>query len=167
MHRHRRPRRKIGVPKGMLTYLSLKLIKREPMSGVEIMDYIEDYTDWRPSPGSIYPMLSNMQEKGFIEPIKDTSLDLKRFQLTDKGRNELDETSRFPDHLGARHNSIRKIYWLLHRDMPRDIYNSFSDLLSSIDSTYEKTLSSEEQKQKLKQILKNATLAINELGEPI
>jgi DNA-binding PadR family transcriptional regulator len=165
MHRHRKPRRKIGVPKGMLQYLSLKLIKKEPMSGSEIMDCIDDYTDWRPSPGSIYPMLASMQEYGLIEPIDDLEPELKRFQITEKGSKELDETRRFPDHLDARYNSMRKIYWLLHRDMPIDIYISFSNLLSNIDSTYEKTMTSKEQKKKLKSLLNNASKAVKELSE--
>jgi DNA-binding PadR family transcriptional regulator len=38
----------------------------KPVSGSEIVDKIEEYTDWRPSPGSIYPLLSHMQEVGFI-----------------------------------------------------------------------------------------------------
>lgn len=167
MHRHRRMRRKIGVPKGMLRYLSLKLINKTPMSGSEIMDCIDDYTDWRPSPGSIYPMLANMQKNGLLQPIEDTEPSLKRFQLTEKGSNELNETRRFPDHLDTRYNSIQKIYWLLHRDIPRDIYNSLSNLLSNIDATCEKTLTSTEQKQKLKQLLNDASKAIKELGEQI
>lgn len=165
MHRHRRPRRRIGVPKGLLRYFSLKLIQREPMSGSEIMESMEEYTDWRPSPGSIYPMLANLQENGLIEPYKNTDPDLKRFQITEKGTTELKEAYRHPDHFGARQKSMRKMYWILHKGMPKDVYDSFSNLLDIVGTTYEKILESEEHKQELKQVLDDAAKAIKELGE--
>ncbi|MBS7627233.1 PadR family transcriptional regulator, partial [Candidatus Bathyarchaeota archaeon] len=47
------------VPKGFLRYKVLKLLKEKPMAGSEIMGVIEEQTGgyWRPSPGSIYPLL--------------------------------------------------------------------------------------------------------------
>ena len=112
MLRHHKPRRRIGMPKGLLQYLSLKLIQREPMSGSEIMESMEEYTDWRPSPGSIYPMLARLQENGFIESYVDADPDLKRFQITEKGTTELNEVHRRSDHFGARQKSMRKMYWI-------------------------------------------------------
>lgn len=165
MLRHHRPRRRIGMPKGLLQYLSLKLIQREPLSGSEIMERMEEYTDWRPSPGSIYPMLARLQETGLITPYNDADHELKRFQITEKGTTELKEAHRTPDHFRARQKSMTKMYWLLHRGMPKDVHESFSSLTETFGITYEKISGSEEQKQELIQVLDIATKAIKELGE--
>ncbi len=167
MFRHHRPRRRIGVPKGLLRYLSLKLIHREPMSGSEIMESMEEYTDWRPSPGSIYPMLARLQENGLIEPYSDADPDLKRFKITEKGITELKEAHRHPDHFGACQKSMRKMYWILHRGMLKDMYESLSNLVETVEATYEKISESEEYKQELIQVLDDAAKAIKELGEHI
>ena len=165
MLRHHKPRRRIGMPKGILQYLSLKLIQIEPMSGSEIMESMEEYTDWRPSPGSIYPLLSRLQETGLIEPISDSAPDLKRFQITEKGKMELKETHLRPDHFGARQKSMRKMYWILHRGMPNKVYESFSNLLEVVGTTFEKIIESEEKQHELIQVLDDAAKSIQVLEE--
>ncbi len=165
MLRHHKPRRRIGAPKGLLRYLSLKLIQREPMSGSEIMESMEEYTDWRPSPGSIYPMLARLQENGLIEPVIDAAPDLKRFQITEKGTTELNEVHKRSDHFGARQKSMRKMYWILHRGMSKDVYESFSNLVETVEVTYEKISESETHKQELKQALDDTSKTIKKLGE--
>ena len=49
--------------------------------------------------------------------------------------------------------------------MPIDVYESFSNLLDVVGTTYEKILESEEHKQELKQVLDDAAKAIKELGK--
>ena len=61
------------------------------MSGSEIMDEFEDRTKWRPSSGSVYPLLSRLHEKGFIKRLQSEEVYLKRFTLTQQGRNLLKE----------------------------------------------------------------------------
>ncbi len=57
------------------------------MSGVEIVDEIsqESGERWKPSPGSIYPLLAQLQNKGYTEelPIKESGM--KRYALTKEG----------------------------------------------------------------------------------
>jgi len=50
--------RRIEVPKGFLRHVALQLFKHGPMSGSEIRDQVFEYTDYRPSPGSVYPPLA-------------------------------------------------------------------------------------------------------------
>jgi hypothetical protein len=52
---------------GLKTWVLYTLNER-PKNGAEIMDAIEamSYGSWRPSPGSIYPMLMKMVEEGLI-----------------------------------------------------------------------------------------------------
>ena len=89
--KHHKPRRRIGVPKGILRHIALKTLEKKPASGSEIVDRIHEYTDWRPSPGSINPLLANLQEEGLIEPHPDEDPSLKRFKLTKQGIQMLEE----------------------------------------------------------------------------
>jgi DNA-binding PadR family transcriptional regulator len=91
------------VPKGFLRYRVLKLLSEKPMSGSEIMVEIEKETEgrWRPSPGSIYPLLSWLQDKGYIKEADGEEAGVKRYSLTDTGKTFLTEHDQ-------RHNEMRK-----------------------------------------------------------
>src|SRR5579863_734133 len=64
-----------------LRFWILYLLQRGPKNGAQIMDDIESMSQgwWRPSPGSIYPMLEDMVAGGFIEKLPDG-----RYQLSEK-----------------------------------------------------------------------------------
>src|SRR6266571_2229002 len=49
--------------------LTLAILRRSPRNGMEIMDEIENMTQgwWRPSPGSVYPMLDEMVKDGLVK----------------------------------------------------------------------------------------------------
>ena len=81
------------VPKGFLRYQVLKLLGEKPMSGSEIISEIERQTEgrWKPSPGSIYPLLAWLQDKGYIKEIAEQETGIKRYELTDQGKSFLQE----------------------------------------------------------------------------
>lgn len=81
------------VPKGFLRYEVLKLLNEGPMSGSELMGEIEKQTDgyWRPSPGSIYPLLSWLQDKEYVKEAGEQEAGTKRYTLTDQGKAFLEE----------------------------------------------------------------------------
>jgi DNA-binding PadR family transcriptional regulator len=81
------------VPKGFIRYQVLELLSEKPMSGSEIMNEIAKKTDgrWKPSPGSIYPLLSWLQENNYIKELPVEQDGLKRYTLTDKGKTLLEE----------------------------------------------------------------------------
>lgn len=84
--------RTLGVPRGLLRFLVLKLLSEKPMSGTEIIEEIETQTgSWKPSPGSIYPLLSWMLKKGFTEELPRDELGLKRYYFTEEGKRYLDQ----------------------------------------------------------------------------
>jgi PadR family transcriptional regulator PadR len=56
--------------RGMLGFLLLFLISREPMHGQALSDEIAKRRGERPSPGTIYPALKNLREAGFIREEK-------------------------------------------------------------------------------------------------
>lgn len=85
-----------AVPKGFLRYYVLRLLNEKPMSGSEIMSEIEKLTDghWKPSPGSIYPLLSWLQEKGYSTEVPQQEPGVKRYTLTEQGKKFLEEHTK-------------------------------------------------------------------------
>lgn len=85
-------------PRGALRYLILKLIEEKPRTGSEITDEIESNSlgYWRPSPGSVYPMLSYLEEKGYVSGKVEGAT--KRYSLEQKGREFLESGKKL---LGA------------------------------------------------------------------
>jgi len=88
------------VPKGFIRYRVLEALNEKPMSGSEIMADIEEQTGgfWKPSPGSIYPLLAWLQDNGYVKelPVKNG---LKRYELSEKGKALLVEQKRIRNHL--------------------------------------------------------------------
>jgi DNA-binding PadR family transcriptional regulator len=67
------------------------LLEERPMHGYEIITELETRSEgrWRPSPGSIYPTLDRLEDRGVL---RSTEVDGKRqFSLTDRGRQMLSE----------------------------------------------------------------------------
>jgi DNA-binding PadR family transcriptional regulator len=92
------------VPKGFLRYQVLKLLNERPMSGSELMGEIGKQTNgyWRPSPGSIYPLLSWLQDKDYIKEAVEQEAGTKRYTLTDQGRAFLEEHVKTREELRKR-----------------------------------------------------------------
>lgn len=63
------------------------------MSGAEIMSEMEDKTGmrWRPSPGSVYPLLSWLLDSGYTRELSDSEAGVRRYELTDEGKKLLEE----------------------------------------------------------------------------
>lgn len=64
----------------------LLLLAEEPRNGYQLMQEIEERSDgrWRPSPGSVYPTLQQLEDEGLIRPIEQEGT--KLFELTDAGK---------------------------------------------------------------------------------
>jgi len=77
------------MPKGFLKVQILGLLARRQMSGAEIMDEVERMTGWRPGPGSVYPILTRLEEGGYIKG-GGRGEGEKRYTATAKGRRLLD-----------------------------------------------------------------------------
>ncbi|MEM1550312.1 MAG: PadR family transcriptional regulator [Candidatus Bathyarchaeia archaeon] len=89
-----------AVPKGFLRYQVLELLSERALSGSEIMDEIEKRTFgiWRPSPGSIYPLLAWLHDSGYIREVPSGEPGVKRYVLTDKGKQFLEEQRKIREH---------------------------------------------------------------------
>ena len=98
------------VPKGFLRYQLLKKLDEEPKSGSEIMSELEKETNgyWKPSPGSIYPLLSWLQDQRYIKEVNQTEPGIRRYTLTEEGKAFLqtesktrEEISKHLEHFGS------------------------------------------------------------------
>ena len=73
----------------------LALLSEEPMHGYQLIQEIADRSDgvWRPSPGSVYPALSQLEDEGLVRPDVRTDDEggRKVFTLTDAGRTYVTE----------------------------------------------------------------------------
>jgi DNA-binding PadR family transcriptional regulator len=69
----------------------LVLLDEEPRNGYGLMQEIERRSEgeWRPSPGSVYPALSQLEDEGLIRAEQEGSG--RRFALTDEGRAHVEE----------------------------------------------------------------------------
>ncbi len=72
--------------KGLRRWI-LYIVRDSPKSGAEIMEVMEANLQgwWRPSPGSIYPLLKTLVDEGVLSRSED-----KKYSLTAKGREEVD-----------------------------------------------------------------------------
>jgi len=69
----------------------LLLLAEEPRNGYQLMQTLEERTEgrWRPSPGSVYPSLSQLEDEGLIRSVQSDSG--RTFEITDAGRAQLAE----------------------------------------------------------------------------
>jgi DNA-binding PadR family transcriptional regulator len=94
-HRRNWLRHNAMVPKGFLRYHVLQSLSEKSMSGSELMEQIQKQTGgvWKPSPGSIYPLLAWLQDNAYVKEIP-TENGLKRYELTQSGKDLLEEQQK-------------------------------------------------------------------------
>jgi DNA-binding PadR family transcriptional regulator len=66
-------------------------LEDEARNGYQLMQMIEERSGgrWRPSPGSVYPALAQLEDQGFVRSVERDGQ--KLFELTDAGREHLSE----------------------------------------------------------------------------
>jgi len=66
----------------------VSMLASSPKNGAELMDEIEKMTQgwWRPSPGSVYPLLEQLTKEGMIRKRDEDG----RYELTDRAGEELE-----------------------------------------------------------------------------
>ena len=93
----------------------LSLLAEEPMHGYQLMQEMSERSGgvWRPSPGSVYPTLSQLEDEGLVEGEKDGGR--RVFSLTDDGRAAAEDADDNPwdsvgdtadDHLSSLRDEI-------------------------------------------------------------
>jgi DNA-binding PadR family transcriptional regulator len=74
--------------RGRVPDLLLAALLDGPAHGYELMDRLEAFSGghWRPSPGSVYPLLQAFEEQGLVE--RREAQGRRIFALTDNGREQ-------------------------------------------------------------------------------
>jgi len=100
-----------GTRRGDVRAAALLLLEEEPRNGYQLMQEIEERSGgvWRPSPGSIYPALSLLEDEGLVR--SEEGAGRRAFALTDEGRAYVQEQR---DALGSPWDDARG-------DIPEDI----------------------------------------------
>jgi DNA-binding PadR family transcriptional regulator len=85
--------------RGDVRAAALALLAEGPMNGYQVIQEIGERSDgvWRPSPGSVYPALQQLEDEGLIVAQADES-GRRSYRLTDEGR---DYVQAHPDEVRA------------------------------------------------------------------
>jgi DNA-binding PadR family transcriptional regulator len=70
--------RKTPMNQGFLHMMVMQQLMEEPTSGYTLVKVIQERTGWKPSYGSIYPLLEKLQQDGYVK-------------VTEQGRSKLYE----------------------------------------------------------------------------
>jgi DNA-binding PadR family transcriptional regulator len=90
------PRGRARRRRGDVRTAILLLLADEPRNGYQLMQAIEERSDgrWRPSPGSVYPTLAQLEDEWLIRATEHVGT--KLFELTDAGRERAGEAAAAP-----------------------------------------------------------------------
>lgn len=176
MHKRHWMRHTAIVPKGFIRYHVLELLSEKPMSGSEIMNEIEKKTEgrWKPSPGSVYPLLSWLQDNNCIKELPSEEGGMKRYALTDKGKTLLEEQRKIkkdfrkeakfmpPPFLGGLWFRIPPEKTVKLRKSMRRIFVAFFELGSSLEEHF-----SEQAIEDVQKILNETAEKLDELNKKL
>ena len=85
--------------RGNVRAAALALLAEQPLNGYQIIQEISERSGgvWRPSPGSIYPALQQLEDEGLVR-VEGGDGGRRAYQLTDEGREYV---AAHPDELNA------------------------------------------------------------------
>ncbi len=74
----------------------LLLLAEEPRNGYQLMQEIEQRSDgsWRPSPGSVYPTLAQLEDEGLVRASERDGA--RMFEITEQGREQIAQRGEEP-----------------------------------------------------------------------
>ncbi|WP_216852847.1 PadR family transcriptional regulator [Phytoactinopolyspora halotolerans] len=84
------PRRAPKARRGDIRAAILSVLAEQPMNGYQIIQEIAERSRgaWKPSPGSIYPTLQQLEDEGLVRASEQGGR--RAFELTDEGRSYVD-----------------------------------------------------------------------------
>lgn len=163
--------------KGGLKLIVLKILNEKHFTGYGLIKEIEEKTGfWKPSPGSIYPLMNELLEKGLVTCEK--SKNQKIYSITSEGRKvyrqikekkekivkETLESFKFLEVLGENPEEIEPFIYLLKEfekgDFPiKENFESIILFRANLMSALEKRKDLE----KINKILNESSKKLNEL----
>jgi DNA-binding PadR family transcriptional regulator len=102
-----------AVPRGFLRLYLLSLLSRSAETGYSIMQTIDERTegDWRPGPGTVYPLLRSLVKEGLAEQVGSTGKESSgAYVATQRGKKELSEMQRALASAGRREKVMMRLF---------------------------------------------------------
>ena len=81
------------VRRGDVRAAILDMLREEPMNGYQLISQIAERSGgaWKPSPGSVYPTIQQLEDEGLVEA--DEERGRRTLRLTDEGRTYVEENA--------------------------------------------------------------------------
>ena len=158
------------VPKGYLRFQLLKKLSDRSMSGSEIMRELETETNgyWKPSPGSIYPLLAWLQDQNLIREAEQTEPGIRRYALTEQGKEALQAETKSREEIRRHLENLRgggEMWYGLHSlgegemgKAARGLFRAARDLHHELKQEHSK-----EELEEAKQAMADVTKEIQEI----
>ena len=155
------------VPKGFLRYQLLKKLNEKPMSGSEIMSELESETSgyWKPSPGSIYPLLAWLQDQNLIKEAEQKEAGIRRYTLTDAGKTLLQTETKSREEIRKHMQNLGNTWYPFYRESEGETGKATRRLFRAVKDLHHE-LRMEHSKEKLdeaKKALDEATKQIQDV----
>ncbi len=108
-----------SVPRGFLRFLIMSLLRKDELTGTEIMDILEERSDglWKPSPGSIYPLLDSLRQDEMIDVVSEVGRS-KKYRISDEGLQHFKKMAKRKGDFDHK-TSLSRVLWL-HLLSPTD-----------------------------------------------
>jgi len=167
-----------AIPKGFLRFYVPKLLSKKSMSGMEIIEEIERRTAgcWKPSPGSIYPLLAWLQNRQVIEEVPTEESGVKLYRLTEKGRELLEKEKKIREELKNKLKSLMpffvfELFWFnvqhsaeveVLRESERRLLTALFELMENLEAKF-----SRKSLDEAKNVLNYASRKIEELNDEL
>ncbi len=105
-----------GKERGFLALYILHALCREPKSGYDLLKEIEEKTHgaWVPSKGTLYPIITHLEEEGLITVVETGPRSKNIFQTTEQGRGILRQVRE--------HRHHQRDKFLLLRDLHMEVF---------------------------------------------
>lgn len=145
-----------SVPRGFSRYFILELLKKNPHTGKEIINYAIKQSGgiWKPSSGLIYPLLGRLLDEGLIEEAEDG-----RYRLTKKGTETAQDVDKINDIVKKQLEVLFRL-GNVGRFVAMDLLEKIAEMSSILSSNF--TSMTKEETKKYRQFLESELKKIQE-----
>lgn len=144
------------MPRGFSRYFILELLKKNPHTGKEIINYAIKQSGgiWKPSSGLIYPLLGRLLDEGLIEEAEDG-----RYRLTKKGTETAQDVDKINDIVKKQLEVLFRL-GNVGRFVAMDLLEKIAEMSSILNSNF--TSMTKDETKKYRQFLESELKKIQE-----
>lgn len=153
------------MPKGFLKLQILGLLAEGQRTGAEIMDEVERMTGWRPRPGSVYPILTRLEEGGYIKGSGRRGGE-KRYIIAAKGRRLLDSLRNIRSEILGGEMPLPPPFLLMAHEIPPELCGRLRAVMRRIMTSIREAVESGREKEieRVLRILERAARQMEGVG---